>query len=238
MNLSEIISDISIVAITPIALPFIKMGVDSFNLKAAEKIFLSPSKRVSIFLSQMLLIDSLFFISIFLPFYFFSNQELNESNVYKIVIFTIIGTIIIFTLVFSLLNLLSVKFTFSFKDENNTDWEIERRISKHKILASNKNVNFKHFDVNVVMDKELKRELVKRIYLPGHKYLSEKFKFFITLFIFIIIICEFLLIFENIILQIIGCIVGVLSFLGFIYVICVKNNEELMKHYPLNDTTP
>ncbi|MFE3573958.1 hypothetical protein [Lysinibacillus sp. NPDC059133] len=237
MNFFELLSGINIKSLVPFAsiAPFLivmlKLGVDSFNLKAVEKVFMVPSKRLLIFFSQILIISFVLFLS-FYTFYGLPN-DFKKVQIIGLAIISIISTLIIFIIVFPLFNVLSVKFKFSFIDSEH-EWEIEKRINKNRVLTSRDNEFFKHFEINSVLDKELKIIMVKK-YLPGHKFINTSF---ILIIFALICIMSFSLVIiwksmnvEGLFYKVLFGIVLLICYLSYIYATCIKINENLMRKY-------
>lgn len=225
-----------IVPVLPMVIITLKMGIDSFYLMAVEKVFMVPSKRLLIFFSQIIITSCLMFI-IFLTldtiFYNFSETELID-----LAVIVIIGTTSIFMLVLGLNNKLSVRFSFSFQESNLDEWEIEKRVSKNKVLASKNGKFFKYFDISYVMDRELKIKIIEK-HLYFHKFFVKKYKYIkivlsLSVGICLVLFSYFSIIKTNLFISIILNFIIFIIYILVVYTNLIKNNENLMKKYSGN----
>ena len=237
MKFFELVSEINIKSLVPFAsiVPFLfllfKQGIDSFNLKAVEKVFMAPSKRLLILFSQTIIISIVLFLLFYACYGFPNNFKMAEIIVLAIIV--IMCTLIISIIVFPLFNALSVKFKFSFIDSEH-EWEVEKRVNKSRVLTSRDNEYFKHFEINSVLDKELKIIMLKK-HLPGHEFINASFKLIIFALICIMIISLAIIWksinVEGLFYKVILGIVLLICYLSYIYVTCVRINENLMQKY-------
>ncbi len=224
-----------IVPVLPMVIITLKLGIDSFHLMAVEKVFMVPSKRLLIFFSQIIITSCLMFIVFYTLDAIFYNYS--EIDLIDLAVIVIIGTTSIFMLVLGLNNNLSVRFSFSFQEPNLDEWEIEKRVSKNRVLASKNGEFFKHFDINYVMDRELKINIIEK-HLYFHKFFVEKYKYIKIVLTLSIGICLVLFYFSviktNLFISIILNFTIFIFYSIFVYTNLIKNNENLMKKYSGN----
>ncbi|WP_339258209.1 hypothetical protein [Lysinibacillus sp. FSL K6-3209] len=233
MDISEILSNKGVITSVPtiiiFSIPIIKKAIDSFNIKAVEKILYSPSKRLGIFLTQVLLIDILI-LFIYLSSMFFLGFDLDKTTIGLLIYLVLLISIPSFSILFFIIGSLSVKFKFSFKDDNGIEWDIEKRINKKKVLACKKNT-YKFFEYEFLMDIELERKLLKKVELPLHKKIYDNIKkIFIITASAMIVIGIGAMVSEGI-WRIIFSILFIIVIAFLLYVETIRNNKLLMDQY-------
>lgn len=157
------LSSLGFATIIPFLVVFIKMGIDSFNMKKIEKVRMTNSKKLMIYVSQIAIFSFLLggFLTSVLIFEGSIDWKNNEELfgfTFAFSFFTFILMAIVYAGVYHYVQWLSVKTKFNIIIEGQ-NWSIVRRIDKEVVLLEGEINNFKFCNLSQLNNTEIHEEL-------------------------------------------------------------------------------
>lgn len=222
-NILNYLPNLSFATTISVLIMFLKTVIDTFNMRAVEKIRFTNSQIMKIHFSQIVLL-SLAFTIIFDATLIFENafnwKNSNTLRIYLIgsFIFMLIITSIVYIIVYCYVRLISVKVNFFIIDDNEQKWSVIRRVDKNTILLEGERHNFKFENFNEINKREFFEELIP----DSVGYNIRKYKKLLFVLLIIIVLLFILRCYSPAI--ILSYFFGVTIYLFF-------NNEKIKKKF-------
>lgn len=196
-NILNYLPNLSFTATISVLTMFLKTVIDTFNMRAVEKIRFTNSKSMIIHFSQIVLLSLAF--TIVFDLFLISDKSFNWGNSNNLRINLIASFILMFIIIFVVyvivyiyVQLISLKVKFFIIDDKKQKWTIVRRVNRKTILLEGESNNFKFWNFNDLNEEEFFEELITdNISFKIHKNRIRLFVVF-TILMVLLFFCSYI----------------------------------------------